>query len=158
MYDREKSLEEIERTFRSEHVSLEERYEKVTRIFAFWSVYLSHAGLARYLNQDHSIRALEHLADQYEGEATKTEKGHTPFNFTLVQMVARLYNAGKIDRTAIEGWGSKVWRTQRHYGVTQNGITHVRVLHAPIYRRQTIRISKTAIAPSKDRSSENESN
>ena len=46
----------------------------------------------------------------------------------------------------------------RYYGVTQNGITHVRVLHAPIYRRQTIRISKTAIAPSKDRSSENESN
>lgn len=104
IYDKDTSLEDVQRAFQtSAKFTLEEKYEKVTRIFAFWSVYISHAGLARYLQQDHSIRALQLLADEHENEGVKTEKGNTPFNFTLVKLVAQLYNTGKIDRKEIEG-------------------------------------------------------
>jgi hypothetical protein len=102
IYDRDKSLEEIRIAFRADSSSVEEKYEKVKRIFAFWSVYISHAGLARYLNQEHSIRALEKLAAEYDSEDKKTAGGNTPFNFTLVKVVARLYNSGRIDRNEIE--------------------------------------------------------
>jgi hypothetical protein len=102
IYDRDKTLEEIRVAFRADSASVEERYEKVKRIFAFWSVYISHAGLARYLNQEHSIRALEKLAAEHDNEDNKTAGGHTPFNFTLVKVVARLYNSGRIDRNEID--------------------------------------------------------
>jgi hypothetical protein len=102
IYDRDKSLEEIRIAFRADSSSVEEKYEKVKRIFAFWSVYISHAGLARYLNQEHSIRALEKLAAEYDSEDKRTAGGNTPFNFTLVKVVARLYNSGRIDRNEIE--------------------------------------------------------
>lgn len=87
---------------RDDRLTPEERYEKATRIFAFWSVYLSHAGLARYLSQEHSIRALERLADKYETVDTKTAKGNVPFNFTFVKAVARLYNSGRVDKNEID--------------------------------------------------------
>ncbi|MCA1512668.1 toll/interleukin-1 receptor domain-containing protein [Bradyrhizobium sp. NBAIM01] len=102
IYDREKSMEEIRTAFRADSSSLEERFEKVKRIFAFWSVYISHAGLARYLNQEHSIRALEKLAAEHESADKKTVAGNTPFNFTLVMLVAHLYSSGKINRKEIE--------------------------------------------------------
>jgi hypothetical protein len=102
IYDKESSVKEIDRTMRGDHLTPEEKYEKVTRIFAFWSVYLSHAGLARYLNQEHSIRALEILSDKVESDDTKTGAGHVPFNFTFVKIVAKLYNTGHIDRREIE--------------------------------------------------------
>lgn len=102
IYDREGSVREIEKATRDDRLTPEERYEKITRIFAFWSVYLSHAGLARYLNQEHSIRALERLAEKHESEATSTSEGNIPFNFTFVKVVARLYNSGRVDKAEIE--------------------------------------------------------
>jgi hypothetical protein len=102
IYDKAHSVQEIGKQLRGDDLTSEEKYEKITRIFAFWSVYLSHAGLARYLNQEHSIRALEKLAETYEGADAKTENGHLPFNFTLVKTVARLYNSGRIDRKEID--------------------------------------------------------
>jgi len=80
IYDKEKSVEEVGRAMRGDHLTPEEKYEKVTRIFAFWSVYLAHAGLARYLNQEHSIRALAILSDKHESEDTITAGGNVPFN------------------------------------------------------------------------------
>jgi hypothetical protein len=102
IYDKAHSVQEIGKQLRGDDLTSEEKYEKITRIFAFWSVYLSHAGLARYLNQEHSIRALEKLAETYEGADAKTENGHLPFKFTLVKTVARLYNSGRIDRKEID--------------------------------------------------------
>src|SRR5215204_1051963 len=102
IYDKEKSVEEVGRAMRGDHLTPEEKYERVTRIFAFWSVYLAHAGLARYLNQEHSIRALGILSDKHESEDTITAGGNVPFNFTFVKIVANLYNSGGIDRNEID--------------------------------------------------------
>lgn len=102
MYEKELSVEELKKEFRDSQLTPEEKYEKVTRIFAFWSVYLAHAGLARYLNQDHSIRALDKLVEMYEGEESKSKEGNVPFNFTFVRTVARLYNSGRINRREID--------------------------------------------------------
>jgi len=79
-----------------------DRYEKIVRIFSFWSVYLSHVGLARYLSKEHSIRALERLAEKYEGNENKTSSGNIPFNFSIVHLAAKLYHSGKIDKLEIE--------------------------------------------------------
>lgn len=103
MYDKDFSVEELKKEFRESSLSPEEKYEKVTRIFAFWSVYLSHAGLARYLNQEHSIRALDKLIERYESDESKTKNGNIPFNFTFVRTVAHLYNSGRINRKEIDG-------------------------------------------------------
>jgi TIR domain len=103
IFDREGSVQEIGKAIRDDRLTAEEKYEKVTRIFAFWSVYLAHAGLARYLNQNHSIRALELLTEKYENDAMKTTEGNVPFNFTFVKAVARLYKSGRIDKREIEG-------------------------------------------------------
>jgi hypothetical protein len=102
IFDREGSIQEIGSTIRDERLTPEQLYEKVTRIFAFWSVYLSHAGLARYLYQDHSIRALELLVEKYENGDERTIQGNVPFNFTFVKVVARLYNSGRIDKKEID--------------------------------------------------------
>ena len=72
------------------------------RIFAFWSVYMSQAGLARYLSQAHSIRALEKLSEKMESEEARSGDGFIPFNFTSVLLVARLYSDGKLDKVGIE--------------------------------------------------------
>lgn len=103
MYDKDFSVEELKKEFKESSLTPEEKYEKVTRIFAFWSVYLSHAGLARYLSQEHSIRALDKLVEKYESEDSKTKLGNVPFNFTFVRTVARLYSSGRIDRKEIDG-------------------------------------------------------
>jgi hypothetical protein len=80
---------------------VEEKLRKVRRIFAFWSVYLSQAGLARYLSNAHAIRALEKLVDDYEAEhVAPGEK--IPFNYTSVLVIAKLYHTGKISRSDIE--------------------------------------------------------
>lgn len=100
IYDKEKAFEEVENAIRSETLTTEQKYRKVMRIFAFWSVFLSQNGLARYLSQDHSIRALEILSEQFESKAP--EDGHIPYNFTSVLLIAKLYNTGKIDKTSIE--------------------------------------------------------
>jgi hypothetical protein len=102
IFDREGSVQEIGEAIRDERLTPEQKYEKVMRIFAFWSVYLSHAGLARYLNQDHTIRALELLAEKYENDDAKTADGNLPFNFTFVKVVARLYKSGRIDKKEID--------------------------------------------------------
>lgn len=77
-------------------------YEKVVRIFSFWSVYLSHAGLARYLTNEHSIRALEKLSEKYDTDLSKTGRGNIPFNYTAVLIIGRLYQSSTIDRVEIE--------------------------------------------------------
>jgi hypothetical protein len=102
LFDKEQSLEEVGRAVGGDKLSPEQKYEKVMRIFAFWSVYIAHAGLARYLTQEHSIRALEKLVTTQEGEESKTSHGNYPFNFTFVLIVARLYQSGKIDRKEID--------------------------------------------------------
>jgi len=102
MFDKEFSVEELKKEYRSSRLSPEEKYEKVTRIFAFWSVYISHAGLARYLDQEHSIRALDRLVDAYESSSSKADGQNLPFNFTFVRAVARLYNTGRINRHEID--------------------------------------------------------
>jgi hypothetical protein len=102
IFDREGSVQEIGEAIRDERLTPEQKYEKVMRIFAFWSVYLSHAGLARYLNQDHTIRALELLAEKYENDDAKTADGNVPFNFTFVKVVARLYKSRRIDKKEID--------------------------------------------------------
>jgi hypothetical protein len=65
-------------------------------------VYLSHAALAKYLNQAHSIRALEILADKQENSNVKTPGGNVPFNFTFVKIVAKLYHYRRLDRAEID--------------------------------------------------------
>ncbi len=102
MFDRQQSIVEIDRAIDGDQLTPEQKYEKVTKIFAFWSVYISHVGLARYLQDEHSIRALDILTNRHEGDDAKTPSGNIPFNFTLVKLVAELYNSGKINRHAIE--------------------------------------------------------
>lgn len=121
IFDRKDSEKELDKTISDEKLTPEEKYEKVTRIFAFWSVYLSHAGLARYLSQDHSIRALDRLSAEYEKDETKTIGGNVPFNFTFVRTVARLYNTGKIDKNEIEG-------IVQRYGASSSLISLLRVV------------------------------
>jgi len=121
MYDRGSALTQVAEAFPSKKSTPEEKYEKVTRIFAFWSVYLSHAGLARYLSQEHSIRALDKLAAEYENEDIKTPGGNVPFNFTFVRVVAQLNNSGNINRDDIENCIQK-------YGSHSSILTLLRVV------------------------------
>lgn len=100
IYDKPSALLEVEKAVKGEGLTPDEKYRKVMRIFAFWSVFLSQNGLARYLSQDHSIRALSKLAAEYETDVPPD--GHIPYNFTSVLLIARLYNSGKIDKEAIE--------------------------------------------------------
>ncbi|ESZ78291.1 toll/interleukin-1 receptor domain-containing protein [Mesorhizobium sp. L103C105A0] len=99
MFDAEKSRAEVDIAIKGE-LSLDEKMRKVQRIFAFWSVYLSQAGLARYLSHSHSIRALERLVEQYEGSDTSEQ--YPSFNFTSVLMVAKLYETGRVSRDGID--------------------------------------------------------
>ncbi|WP_274426177.1 TIR domain-containing protein [Chelativorans sp. YIM 93263] len=99
IYDADGHAAEVDRAIDSD-IPLEEKFEKVQRIFGFWSVYLSQAGLARYLAQDHSIRALERLAANFEGEAS--DDHYLPFNFTSVLIIARFYHQGRVNRRDIE--------------------------------------------------------
>ncbi|OWW01914.1 hypothetical protein ATY81_23505 [Rhizobium sp. R72] len=101
MYDKEGSLADIEKSFKNEKLTVDEKYQKVMRIFAFWSVYMSQAGLARYLSQPHSIRALDKLAQLHEADEVRPGE-FIPFNFTSVLLIARLYSDGKLDKPAIE--------------------------------------------------------
>ncbi|WP_345820591.1 hypothetical protein ABC766_00605 [Methylobacterium fujisawaense] len=101
-HDKENQKDNISKIYDKPRLSDEEKYEKVTRIFAFWSVYLSHAGLARYLSQEHSIRALARLSSKHEGGESRTAKGNIPYNFSLVLVIARLYHTGKIDKDYVE--------------------------------------------------------
>jgi len=100
LYDPDLAIKTADDVLNTENMTKEEKYLKVMRIFAFWSVFLSQTGLARYLAQDHSIRALEKLVKKHEGE--KVDEGHIPFNFTSVLLIARLYRSGKIDRASLE--------------------------------------------------------
>lgn len=102
IYGDEKSRDEIKRAYEGDQLSIEERYAKVQRIFAFWSIYISHAGLARYLSQGHSIRALERLVGQYENDKSADDTGNIPFNFSCVLVIARLYNSGRLNRADID--------------------------------------------------------
>jgi hypothetical protein len=110
IYDKQKSLDEVDRAYDNQKLSKEEKYEKVERIFSFWSVYVSQAGLARYLSQDHAIRALRFLVG--ENENPDTHKGRPiPFNYTSVLLIASLYRNGSLDKElfekAIEKYGEK---------------------------------------------------
>jgi hypothetical protein len=99
VYDKDSALSDIVNVYETDKLSSDEKYKKVMRIFAFWSVYLSQAGLARYLSQDHSIRALEKLVEDYERDEID---GFIPFNFSSVLIIAKLYNTGVLDKPAIE--------------------------------------------------------
>jgi hypothetical protein len=100
--DRDASLEEVDRAVDNLALSAEEKLDKVERIFSFWSVYLSQAGLARYLNSDHSIRGLKLLVGQFEREDDADVEGNIPFNFSSVLTIAQLYKRGSVDRREIE--------------------------------------------------------
>ncbi|MCJ2069241.1 toll/interleukin-1 receptor domain-containing protein [Methylobacterium sp. J-030] len=102
LHDKENQKDVISKIYHKSKLTDEEKYEKVTRIFAFWSIYLSHAGLARYLGQEHSIRALAKLSSKYENGDALTLKGNIPYNFSFVLLVARLYHTGKIDKDYVE--------------------------------------------------------
>lgn len=110
VYDRQGSLDEVDRAYDSPGLSKEEKLEKVERIFSFWSVYLSQVGLARYLSHDHAIRALKMLAGKYEN-ADIHKNGNIPFNFTSVLILASLYKNSSLERDlfdkAIEKYGDK---------------------------------------------------
>ncbi len=121
IHDREQSLKEVERATSDGKKSIDDLYEKTTKIFAFWSVYISQAGLARYLSQEHSIRALTKLALQYEDGASKTLQGNIPYNFTSVLVIAKLYHTGVVDRDEIEG-------ILRKYGENSSIIAMLRVV------------------------------
>ncbi len=99
MYDPQQAIRTANDTLRVENLTPEEKQKKVTRIFSFWSVYLSQTGLARYLSQDHSVRALERLVDKHE--SSQSDEGHYPFNFTSVLIISRLYRNGKVDKASI---------------------------------------------------------
>ncbi|SDN96242.1 TIR domain-containing protein [Ensifer sp. YR511] len=100
IYDKDGSLSEVEKAVKGDGLTMDEKYKKVMRLFAFWSVFMSQNGLARYLNQDHSIRALERLAKDFESEAG--DDGHIPYNFTSVLLIARLYNKGRLNKEEVE--------------------------------------------------------
>jgi len=102
LYDKPGSLEEVDRAYDDTKLSKEEKYQKVERLFSFWSVYLSQAGLARYLSHDHAIRALKMLAGRNEN-AENYKTGHIPFNFTTVLIIASLYKNQSLERSLIEG-------------------------------------------------------
>lgn len=102
IYDKEKSIGELKSVFAGDRITTQEKFEKVVSIFSFWSVYLSHAGLARYLSGDHSVRALERLRDKNEDGSNKTSEGNVPYNFTAVHIISRLYNTGKLDKKLID--------------------------------------------------------
>lgn len=119
MYDKEGALTEVDKSFKNEKLTVDEKYQKVMRIFAFWSVYMSQAGLARYLSQPHSIRALEKLAEKFEGKDVQQD-GFIPFNFTSVLLIARLYSDGKLDKPAIEA-------AIQHYGEHSSLLALIRV-------------------------------
>jgi hypothetical protein len=99
--DKKKSIDEVDRAYDNQTLTGEEKWEKVERIFSFWSVFLSQAGLALYLSHDHAIRALKMLVGRYEG-AEQYKAGHVPFNFTSVLVIASLYRNGVLDRDLIE--------------------------------------------------------
>ena len=101
-HDKENQQDNINKIYAKSRLTDEEKYEKVTRIFAFWSVYLSHAGLARYLGQEHSIRALSKLSERYEEGQVLTPRGNIPYNFSLVLVIAQLYHAGRIDKSRVD--------------------------------------------------------
>lgn len=100
IYEPALAIESADTVLRAEGLTDDAKYKKVMRIFAFWSVFLSQTGLARYLAQDHSIRALQRLADEHEDLAN--DGGHVPFNFTSVLLISRLYSSGAIDKEGIE--------------------------------------------------------
>lgn len=100
--DKERSLHEVDRAVDNIELSPEEKLEKVERIFSFWSVYLSQAGLARYLNNDHSIRGLQLLSGRHESAEHADENGNIPYNFSSVLAIAELYRNGKINRQSLE--------------------------------------------------------
>lgn len=98
-FEKARSINDIKDALSVDEKKAEERYNKIKRIFSFWCVYMSQAGLARYLCQEHTIRALNRLVDQYEAEKIGD---HIPFNFTSVQIISKLYKTGKIDHNYIE--------------------------------------------------------
>ncbi|MEI9430933.1 TIR domain-containing protein [Mesorhizobium sp. Cs1299R1N3] len=117
MYDGERAREEVRHAYAADHLSNDERYEKVKRIFAFWSVYVSQAGLARYLNQPHSIRALEKLVEKFESEANADEEGNIPFNFSSVLVIARLYATGRMNKSDLDDVIKKYGKTSAFLGI-----------------------------------------
>jgi hypothetical protein len=100
IYDRDKALDEVDRAYDSA-LSKDEKLTKVERIFSFWSVYLSQAGLARYLSHDHAVRALKILSGRLENQ-DQFKRGHVPFNFTSVLAIASLYKDNELDRVLFE--------------------------------------------------------
>lgn len=129
IYDKDIAVEAANGVLRVEEMSDEEKYQKVMRIFAFWSVFLSQTGLARYLAQPHSIRALERLTIQYESE--KDEEGHYPYNFLSVLMIARLYHTGTIDRKAVEDALDKLGVDSAFFSIYR-AIIHIYSYYMPL--------------------------
>ncbi|MBZ9808319.1 TIR domain-containing protein [Mesorhizobium sp. ESP-6-2] len=99
IHEDEETVRDVQNAISGDH-SIDDKLRKVRRIFAFWSVYLSQAGLARYLSNDHAIRALERLVEDYESGGSSDRE--VPFNFTSVLVIARLYSTGRINRTDID--------------------------------------------------------
>lgn len=129
MFDPEAAEKSANAVLRVDDLTSEEKQKKVMRIFAFWSVYLSQTGLARYLNQEHSIRALSKLVEVHE--ADKYDDGHFPFNFTSVLLIAKLYNTGSIDRNALSDAIDKYGRDSSLFAVIRAAI-HIYSYYMPM--------------------------
>lgn len=110
IYDRHASKAEVDAAYDSSTLSSEEKFEKVERLFSFWSVFISQAGLARYLSHDHAIRALKMLVGRHESDDDKKGR-RIPFNFSSVLLIASLYRDGRLDKElfskTLEKYGDK---------------------------------------------------
>lgn len=116
--DVDKTLGDIQGTFILDDVNKNDMLKKIIRIFGFWSVYIAQAGLARYLRQDHNVRALGRLADIHESEIS-TNDNPTPFNYTSVYLIAKFYCEEDFDKKEVQeklkiyGENSGIWSILR---------------------------------------------
>lgn len=79
--------------------SFEAKQERLIRLFGFWSVYMSQAGLARYLTGEHTVRALKQMALEREIHAENAEKA---FNFSSCYIVASLLSNNQFDEEFVD--------------------------------------------------------
>ena len=79
--------------------TFEAKQERLIRLFGFWSIYMSQAGLARYLAGEHTVRALKRMALEREIEAQNSEKA---FNFSSCYIVASLISNNVLDEAFLD--------------------------------------------------------
>lgn len=95
------AIEGVKEAYSGDDDDFDSKFDRISRIFGFWSVYLSQAGLARYLSGDHTIKALSELVESNE-RGTNNTSSLVPYNYTSVYLIAKLYNEKKFDHSEIE--------------------------------------------------------